>query len=150
LRRLDDNRGQLLMLAGIIITISILSLALVSISLSGEVSISKKNSFIKNEYDNVRTEFGVALKDRLVDLSNYNGEDFNTTIKEYILDTEDIFVFTENLDGYFFDVIFIKDNAGNDEFVIMKGSDKIGVKLNLFLTNGGESVYEESVEYIIW
>ena len=68
MRSFDDNHGQLLMLAGIIITISILSLALVSISLSGEVSISKKDSFIKYEYDNVRTEFGFALKERLVDI----------------------------------------------------------------------------------
>ena len=140
MRSLDDDHGQLLMMAGIIITISILSLALVSISLSGEISISKKNSFIKYEYDNVRTEFGVALKERLVDLSNYG----DSTIKEYILDTEDIFVFAENLDGYYFDVTFEQD-----DFILLKGNDKIGVKVNLFLTNGDESVYEESVEYII-
>ncbi len=128
------------MLAGIIITISILSLALVSISLSGEISVSKKNYFIKYEYDNVRTEFGIALKERLVDLSNFE----IATIKEYILDTEDIFVFTENLDGYYFDVTLIEN-----DYIIMKGNEKIGIKVNLFLSNSGESIYEENVEYII-
>jgi len=145
LRNFNDDHGQLLMLAGIIITISILSLALVSISLSGEISISKKNSFIKYEYDNVRTEFGVALKDRLVDLSQYG----NSTIKEYILDTEDIFVYTENLDGYYFDVSFVKDEFGQDDYILMKGDKKIGIKVNLFLTNGEENIYEPMVEYII-
>jgi len=128
------------MLAGIIITISILSLALVSISLSGEISVSKKNYFIKYEYDNVRTEFGVALKERLVDLSNFE----NSTIKEYVLDTEDIFVFTENLDGYYFDVTLVEN-----DYIIVKGNEKIGIKVNLFLSKSGESIYEENIEYII-
>lgn len=145
----NNDNGQLLMLAGIIITISILSLAVVSISLSEATTFSNKNSFIKYEYDNVRTEFGVALKERLVDLSQYEDDEIDT-IKAYIDDTKDIFVFTENLDGYYFDVIY-DDNVANflSNHIIEKGTDKIGLKLGLYLTNGDESIYEQSVEYII-
>ena len=83
----DD--AQLLLVAGIFLCVAIITLASVSVSLANiDISIDK-TSFIKSEYDNVRKEFGVALKDKLAGKLQYSEE----LILTYFNDVRDTFIF---------------------------------------------------------
>lgn len=103
LRRLTSkDDAQLLLLAGIFLSVAIVSLASVMVSLANaDVSIDK-TSFIKSDYDNVRKEFGMALKDKISDKIDYKNPE--PLIIVYFEDIRDTFVFfIESLNGNYFD-----------------------------------------------
>jgi hypothetical protein len=132
----NDKRSQLLLSAGIIITLSIISLSLISVSLSKIVLPIDKSTFIKPEFDNIRKEFGTALQDRLYGKLQYS-EDL---VHLYFNDTRDAFVFVEALHGYYFDAKYIKLTYNID------GPD--GLIAMLTFSNGKEYICEQ-VEYDI-
>jgi hypothetical protein len=128
------NDGQLLLLGGVMITVFIVALAVISISLSDiNIPIDKK-SFIKLDFDNARREFGVALQDRLEDKSSYiNYEDI---VSIYFNDTRDIFIFAEGLRGNCFDAVYLGISYKFDN-----SPDTILVGLSL--SNKNDYIYEE-------
>jgi len=98
-----DDRSQVLLLAGVAITIAIISFAMVSVSLSSIHMPIDKSSFIKSEFDNIRREFGVALIDKAEDGLKYPKNIFNDLFMLYFNDTRDVFIFVEVLhDNYFY------------------------------------------------
>jgi len=132
----DD--AQLLLLAGIFLCVAIVALASVMSSLANvDISIDK-TSFIKSDYDNVRKEFGVALKDRLGDKLNYE----DASILTYFNATRDIFVFfVGTLNGNYFDAEYRGLTYTNDE--------PDGIICFLKLGNGNEYV-SEVINYDIY
>jgi len=112
---IKENKGQLLTVAGIIITISILSIAFVSINLSSIYMPIEKGSFLKNEYGNIRREFGGVIQDNLNGKLDYEQEDFIKIFNYYFNETKDIFTYVETLHGYYFNAEFVsilyKNNA---------------------------------------
>ena len=137
-RKYAKDDAQLLLLAGIFLSVAIVTLASVMVSLSDiDISIDK-TSFIKSEYDNVRKEFGVALRDRLSGKLNY-GEDL---ILVYFNDTRDTFIyFVESLHGNYFDAEYRGLTYTNDE--------PDGIICFLKLGNGNEYV-SEMINYDIY
>ena len=110
-----DNKAQLVTAAGIIIAISILSVAFVSINLSSIYVPIEKGSFLKNEYDNIRQEFAGVIQNNLNGKLDYEENDFVKSFNYYFDETKDIFTYIETLHGYYFNAEFVsilyKDNA---------------------------------------
>lgn len=137
-RKYAKDDAQLLLLAGIFLSVAIVTLASVTSSLANaDISIDK-TSFIKSEYDNVRKEFGIALKDALSGKLIYD-EDL---IQTYFDETRDTFIFfVESLNGNYFDAEYKGLTYTNDE------AD--GIICLLKLGNGKEYV-SETIEYDIY
>jgi len=137
LRTLRSNKkgsddAQLLLIAGIILSVAIVTLASVSVSLSNADIAIDKTTFIKSEYDNLRREFGITLKDKIGNKLGY-GED---VIRTYFNDTRDTYVFfIESLNGNYFDAEYI-GLSYNDNQVD-------GIICLLRIGNGKEYVSEE-------
>lgn len=112
---IKDDKGQLITLAGIVIVISILSVAFVSINLSSIYIPIEKGSFLKNEYENVRQEFGFMMQDNVNEKLSYENNEFVGIFNNYFNDTKDVFTYIETLHGYYFNAEFVdilyKDNS---------------------------------------
>jgi len=132
----DD--AQLLLLTGVFLCVAIVALASVMSSLANiDISIDK-TSFIKSDYDNLRKEFGIALKDRLGGKLNY-GE---TLTLIYFNETRDIFAFfVGTLNGNYFDADYKGLTYTNNE--------PDGIICFLKLGNGNEYV-SEVINYDIY
>ena len=61
----NDDRGQLFIIGGVMITLAILSLAVISTNLPDVAIPHDETSYLKPEYDNIRQEFGIALQNTL-------------------------------------------------------------------------------------
>ena len=129
-KSLGDD-AQLLLIAGIFLSVAIVSLASVMVSLANiDISIDK-TSFIKTEYDNVRKEFGTALRDKLEDKLGY-GADLACV---YFNDTRDTFVFyLESLKNNYFDAEF--------KYITYNNYQPNGICCYLRLGNGKEYISE--------
>ena len=124
------------MIAGIIITIGIITFGTISISLSNVSYPIDKRSFIKPEFDNIRREFGIYLKDSYGDISQHSNSSINL-IFNY---SKRIFTSIESLDGYYFNATLL------DYYYKL---DKIyGLKIRVSLVDDDEGVVEE-VLYIL-
>jgi len=132
---IDQSDGQLLMVGGVAITIIILTLGVVSLSLVDITVPIEKKLYIKPEFDNVRKEFGVALEERLGDLSKYSVD----TIKLHFNETLDSFVYVEALRGNYFNASY--------EGILYKNHVPSGLFVTLTLMNADERVNEE-VAYV--
>lgn len=132
----DKDDAQLLLLAGIAISVSIIALASIAISLSSISTPIDKSTFIKSDYDNIRKEFGVALQERLEGKLDYN----ENLIRLYFNHTKDMFIFfVESIEGNTFDAEYQGLTYTTDQ--IAKG---IGVKLSM---GNGYDYITEVVEY---
>jgi hypothetical protein len=134
---IKNNKGQLITLAGIMITISILSVAFVSVNLSSIYLPLKKGSFLKEEYDNVRREFGGVLKDRLNEKLDYEASDFMKCFNYYFNETKDIFSYIETLCGFYFNAEFIS--------MLYKNNMPSGFVCVLTLSNDNQYIEEEVI-----
>jgi hypothetical protein len=135
-----NEDAQLLLLAGIFLSVAIITLASITVSLANlDISIDK-TSFIKTDYDNIRKEFGVALKDKLGGKLNY--KDSEPLILTYFNDTRDIFVFfVESLNGNYFDAEYKGLTFTNDE--------PDGIICIIKFSNGNEYI-SEVINYDIY
>ncbi|MCK4364743.1 MAG: hypothetical protein KAW45_01695 [Thermoplasmatales archaeon] len=131
IKKNSKNDAQLLLLAGIFLSVSIVALSSVMVSLvNADVSIDE-TSFIKPDYDNVRKEFGMALKDKLEGKLDYS----ESSVIAYFNDTRDIFVFfIESLNGNYFNAEYLGLARVGDEIV--------GITCFLKLGNDNEFVSE--------
>ena len=127
-----------MLLAGVFLSVAIVTLSSVIVSLANADIAIDKTTFIKSDYDNVRKEFGMALKDKLAGKLSY-GDDF---IETYFQDIRDTFVFfIESLNGNYFDADYLEVTYTNDE--------PDGIKCYLRFGNGKEFV-SEIIEYDIY
>jgi len=126
------------LVAGIFLSVSIVALASVMVSLANaDVSIDK-TTFIKSDYDNVRKEFGMALKDKLKGKLDNNDE----FIRTYFEDIRDTFVyFIESMNGNYFDAEYIDKTYSYGE--------PDGIVCIIKFSNGKEFV-KEQVSYDIY
>ena len=131
IKKNSKNEAQLLLLAGIFISVSIVALSSVIVSLvDADVSIDE-TSYIKSDYDNVRKEFGMALKDKLGD-SDYS----ESSIITHFNNTRDTFIFfIESLNGNYF-------NAEYLEPIYNDNNELTGIKCFIKLGNDKEFVSE--------
>lgn len=132
------NSGQLLLLAGITISLAIIGLSMIAANLAEVNVYISKSSYVKSDYDNIRKEFGVALKDRLSGRI-WLGEDFVDFAYVYFNDTRDVFTFfVETLKGNCFNAEFL-----GLEYNIEQWPD--GVIVRLMFSNGYEHISETIV-----
>ncbi len=134
-RNLDNNSGQLFLMGGVIITLLIIGLAVVSTSLSEVTTEYKKENYLRDEYVNIRNEFGVALQDRIESKFNYVFLGNDQIIQTYFEKIRDEFVFVEKLHGYNF-------NAEYVDCFYTTGDKVESVSIKLILSNGEDSVSE--------
>ena len=134
-RSKDD--AQLLAMGGILISIIVISSAVITINLSNSSIPLDKSDFIKTDFDNIRKEFGVALQDRLEEKMDYDEED----IKKFFYDIALTFSFAESLrDNYFFAEYIEITNTVDDR--------PNGIKAKLTVGNKNEFI-TEVVQYYI-
>lgn len=126
-----NDSGQLLILAGILITILIVVSSILSVNLSITNRPSDKETTIRQEYINIREKFGQALNDRLSE-DDIQFEDvvdtvFCSTLKE--------FKFALSRYEYFFDAELseIKFVADQPE----------GLLINITMSNKYDSIFEQ-------
>ena len=115
-RKHKKDDAQLLLLTGIFLSVAIITLASITVSLVNVDISLDKTSFIKSDYDNIRKEFGIALRDRLSGKLNYEEKTLVPLVLTYFNDTRDIFVFfVESLNGNDFYAEYIGLTSTNDE-----------------------------------
>jgi hypothetical protein len=100
-----ENNAQLLLLGGIIISVILIASAAIAINLSNISIPLDKTSSIKTDYDNIRKEFGIALKDNVKDyLTEFDPDDALQLTQMYSEDIKDTFVFfIESYNDNYFD-----------------------------------------------
>lgn len=121
----------MLMIAGITITVGIIALGTISISLSTISFPIDKRSYIKPEFDNIRKEFGVFLKDSYGDISQYSFSSINLIFNH----SKRIFTSVEALDGYYFNAMLLGYYYKLDKIS--------GLEIRLCLIDDDESVVED-------
>ena len=97
-----DDEAQLLVLTGVTICVLIIVSYGAIISMSSINVPLDKSSFIKSEFDNVRTEFGLVLHDQLH--GKMNDIDF---VRMCFNHTRDLFAFAEAQHNNYFNAEFI-------------------------------------------
>ena len=137
----NNNEAQLLTMGGILVSIIIISSAIITINLSNVSTPLDKNDFIKYEFDNVRKEFGVALQDKLENKIQYATRDNDALVRYYFNDTSMVFAYTEFLRGNYFKAEYLGLTFDTED-----RAD--GIIARLVLGNDREYIIEE-VEYYI-
>jgi len=145
---LRSNKSQLLLIGGVIITILMLSMAVISISIPDITRPVYKKDFISYEFANVREEFGILLKGNMKKIIDdidptEPGADFDSLGLPHFDETKDMFIFIEKKHGNYFNAEYISGsyNPGSP------GSPKT-VQVELTLKNEKETI-SEVVTYAI-
>ena len=131
------NDGQLLLLAGIVISVSIIAFASITANLSTSIGVPiDKTSALKSSYDNIRKEFGIALMYRLEGRLDYSKASVENLVNLYFNETKEIFVFyIESLNDNYFDAKFL-DLIYNDGKI---------TGMSVLLTVGTDNEYLQEV-----
>ena len=137
----NRNDAQLLTMGGVLVSIIIISSAIITINLSNVITPLDKNDFIKHEFDNVRKEFGVALQDKLKNKIQYVTRDNDALVSFYFNDISRSFAYIEFLRGNYFKAEYLGLTFDTED-----RAD--GVIACLTLDNTKERIIEE-VEYYI-
>ena len=134
---LKNDEGQLLLIGGILITFLILAMVTISISISDINKPVYKKDFIRQDYTNIREEFGRVLYYELEDkIHEITSEaDADAICKPYFNDVRDMFIFTVKSDGNYFNAVY------KEPFFNSGGSIK-GLKVELTLSNEKETISE--------
>jgi hypothetical protein len=139
-RLIKKDEAQLFLLGGVVMTIAIISLGIVSVSLSDIGKSIDTRSFILSDFQNVRKEFGIALKDNIQGLLNYDEDNVKNMVESVFNDIRDIFIFTMGTHGLYF-------NAEYDDMT-KTGGNLDGLIAHLSLSNGDEYISEEVRYYL--
>jgi len=131
-----NNKSQLLLIGGVLTTILILSMAMISISIPDITKPVYKKDFIQYEYTNVREEFGILLKGNLKKVINDIDSEatFNDFGNLHFIETKEMFVFIEKSHNNYFNAEYI---AGT----YISGPPKT-VEIKLTLKNEKEIISE--------
>mgnify|MGYP006286726277 CR=1 FL=1 len=132
----DKKNGQLLLLSGIIISIALIVLASISATLSTNITVpSDKVSSLKTDYDNVRREFGILLRDRLCKKLEYSDSTVQSLVDNNFDYIKEVFTFyVETLNGNSFNAI----NKG----LLYNNEEAVAIQVILHLSDGEESISE--------
>jgi len=98
-----NEKAQLLVLTGVTICVLIITSYGAIVSMSSVNVPLDKSSFVKSEFDNVRTDFGLVLQDQLH--GKMNDLDF---VRMCFNHTRDLFVFAEAQYNNYFNAEFIE------------------------------------------
>jgi len=130
IRNLSDKNGQLLVVAGVIITIMIVVASIATINISSVTQPIDKSGFIRKEFENVRSDFGFYLDDMLISEILEDPVELNKVFNDSVR----LFKFAEARHNYYFDAE-LKD--------IITYSDAPDVlKVNLTLKDLDDSISE--------
>lgn len=136
-KRLIQNKdAQLLLIAGITMSILIITLSTIAISLS-DITITSfdKSSSIQPDFDNIRREFGLAMNQKLEGKLSYSKESIIGLIETYFNETRETFAyFIESYHSNYFNAE-LQDIVFNNEGVA-------GIYVYLTMSNDKESIYE--------
>ncbi len=134
----DKDDAQIVLVGGIIITIAILSFGVIITSLSDVTETIDKESYLLYNYNNIRKEFGLVLKQNLQ--QNMDNDYLDSDIIGYYFnDSRDILVFAESSHGVFFDAELIR--------IVYKGENINGLEARLTLSNEYDYISEEVTYY---
>lgn len=135
----NEKKGQLLLLSGIIISAALIILASISSSLSTNVTVpSDKFSSIKTDYENIRREFGISLRDKLYEKLDYSDQTVEDIVSKNFNYIKEIFTFyVETLNGNSFSA----ENKG----LIYNNQEAVSIEVLLHLSNDEESISERVV-----
>jgi len=134
----NQNNAQLLLLAGITISITIITLSTVAANLSTNATVPfDKTSFIKTDYNNIRSEFGKALRDNLYNKLEYSESSVRRLIWKHFNYTKENFIFyIETIRGNSFNVELLEFRKDHNE-------DIYGILIRLTMSNGEEFITED-------
>lgn len=134
---LKNDEGQLLLIGGILITFLILAMVTISISISDINKPVYKKDFIRQDYANIKEEFGRALNSKLEDKIHEitSDADADAICKPYFNDVRDMFIFVVKSDGNYFNAEYM------EPFFNSGGSIK-GLEVRLTFSNEKESISE--------
>jgi len=137
-----EKNAQLLLLGGIIITVILITSASIAISLSNVSIPLDKTSSIKNNYDNIRKQFGIALKDNVKDyLEEFGPQSSKTLVEQYFEDVKSTFsFFIETYNDNYFDAT-ITDIWNDGSGIEIEGV----LKIELTYSDNDEEIVEEVV-----
>ena len=142
-----NNKSQLLLIGGVLTTILILSMAMISISIPDITKPVYKKDFILYEYTNVREEFGVLLKGNLKKVVDniIDKDSFIDYGEAHFTETKDMFIFIEKSHGNYFNAEYDPD----DPLFFSSGPPKT-VEITLTLKNEKEIISEVVTYEIEW
>lgn len=136
-----NNKSQLLLIGGVLTTILILSMAMISISIPDITKPVYKKDFIQYEYTNVREEFGILLKGNLKKV--IDDIDGDAKFDDYGIlhfdETKEMFIFIEKSHGNYF-------NAEYRDYVDSSSPKAVEIKLTL---KNEKDIISEVVTYEI-
>lgn len=132
-----NNKSQLLLIGGVLTTILILSMAMISISIPDITKPVYKKDFIQYEYTNVREEFGILLKGNLkkVITNIVDNDTFDEFGNPHFNETKEMFIFIEKSHGNYFNAEHIADS------LYVYGPTKT-LQIKLILINEKETISE--------
>ncbi len=115
-RSINENKSQLIILSGVIISVLIITSSAATVGLINRTTSIEKTSFLQSEFDKVRDKFGDYLKDKLA-----GRLDDLRLVKSYVNFSSDLFSFALARHNYYFHAEFIEipETRGvNDSVVI--------------------------------
>jgi len=137
IRKKLNNNGQLFIVAGVIITIMIVVSAIVTIDISSVTRPIDKSNFIKNEFENIKADFGYYINDIL---TTEVLED-NAELQKIFDDSNSLFKFAEARHNYYFNAKLILP-------VLSYSDKKDTLKVEVTLSDSDDSI-SEVVYYFI-
>ncbi|MEF8879433.1 MAG: hypothetical protein V5A64_03465 [Candidatus Thermoplasmatota archaeon] len=127
-KRRCDDKGQLLIVAGVLISIMIVTSAIVSVNLAATNKPVDKGTFIKSEFEDVRETFGFALQDQL----SQDVAESEDALQTVFNDTKNQFSFAESRRDYYFNAEYLETKYVADK--------PDSVKVRIILKNERDSV----------
>ena len=139
----NNNQGQLFLLGGVILTVLIISLAVISTNVSDIYIRVDDTDYIKPDYDNIRKEFGLTLEEQLSDNLRYITESDDSLVTPIFNYVKDIFIFAQSLHGNYFNAVY-------DSMTFTPDGSANGITVTLTLDNGIEQISEEVTYHFVY
>jgi len=149
----SNNRGQLLLIAGVVMASSLIIMTAVNASLYNTITIQEKESYVLSEYREIREKFGLALQDSLEQMfQNITKDDYHGNNDLYIDFVEtsfdlinDKFYFFEMKHGLFFSASY---GTSIQDRIVYKNNQADGLIVTLLLKSDAEYITEDVTYYI--
>jgi len=140
-RNLND-KGQIFLIGGVMITLVIISLAVLSIQISQVTSSYTDKYYLKNEYENICEEFGIMLEDKLGGNLRYVSNPDDTIIVATFNEINDYFSYASSIHGNSFHASYDVTNSN-------VSSSAARLRVQMSLSNEYDSIQNEIDYYII-
>ena len=137
-----NDDGQIFLIGGVMITLVIISLAVLSIQISEVTSSYTDKYYLKNDYENICEEFGIMLEDKLGENLRYVSGPNDAIIVASFNEINDYFSYASSLHGTSFHASY---NATNSNV----SSSAARLRVYMSLSNEYDCVQGEIDYYII-